>query len=76
MVSAAPATRGPYRSISRLDPFRTYYGPTQKAFAVLSSAQQESLAADLIRLVQQFNRATDGAMVVPREYLEVVIRTR
>ncbi|MHB1199602.1 MAG: class I SAM-dependent methyltransferase [Polaromonas sp.] len=59
-----------------LDTFRTYYGPTQKAFAALSSAQQESLAADLIRLAQQFNRATDGAMVVPGEYLEIVIRRR
>jgi SAM-dependent methyltransferase len=59
-----------------LDTFRTYYGPTQKAFAALSAAQQESLAADLIRLVQQFNRASDGAMVVPGEYLEIVIRRR
>lgn len=57
-----------------LETFRTYYGPTQKAFGALSAAQQESLAADLIRLVQQFNRAADGAMVVPGEYLEVVIK--
>jgi hypothetical protein len=33
------------------------------------------LAADLIRLVEQFNRATDGAMLVPSEYLEIVIKT-
>lgn len=59
-----------------LDTFRTYYGPMQKAFGAVGPEQQESLAADLIRLVQQFNRATDGAMVVPGEYLEVVIRTR
>lgn len=56
-----------------LDTFRTYYGPTQKAFGAVSAAQQQTLAADLIRLVQQFNRATDGTMVVPGEYLEVVI---
>jgi SAM-dependent methyltransferase len=59
-----------------LDTFRTYYGPMQKAFGAVGPEQQASLAADLIRLVQQFNRATDGAMVVPGEYLEVVITTR
>ena len=59
-----------------LDTFRTYYGPTQKAFGAVSAAQQQTLAADLIRLVQQFNRATDGTMVVPGEYLEVVITRR
>lgn len=59
-----------------LDTFRTYYGPMQKAFNAVDAAQQESLAADLIRLVQQFNRASDGAMVVPGEYLEVVIKRR
>ncbi len=66
-----------YRSAQHwLDTFRTYYGPMQKAFIALGAAQQESLAADLVRLVQQFNRATDGAMVVPGEYLEVIIKIR
>ena len=59
-----------------LDTFRTYYGPLQTAFNAVGAAQQEALAADLIRLVQQFNSATDGAMVMPSEYLEVVIKTR
>ena len=59
-----------------LDTFRTYYGPVQKAFNAVGAAREEALAADLIRLVQQFNRAGDGAMVLPSEYLEVVIRTR
>ena len=59
-----------------LETFRTYYGPMNKAFGAVNAAQQESLAADLIQLVQQFNRATDGAMLVPSEYLEVVIRRR
>ena len=59
-----------------LNTFRTYYGPTQKAFGAVSAAQQQTLAADLIRLVQQFNRATDGTMVVPGEYLEVLITRR
>lgn len=59
-----------------LDTFRTYYGPVQKAFNAVGADREEALAADLIRLVQQFNRAGDGAMVLPSEYLEVVIRTR
>ncbi|KVW92407.1 MAG: class I SAM-dependent methyltransferase [Polaromonas sp.] len=66
-----------YRSPQHwLDTFRTYYGPVQKAFGAVDAAQQQSLSADFIGLAQQFNRATDGAMVVPSEYLEVVIRTR
>jgi SAM-dependent methyltransferase len=59
-----------------LDTFRTYYGPVQKAFDAVDAARQESLAADLIQLVQQFNRASDGAMLVPSEYLEIVIKRR
>ena len=66
-----------YRSPQHwLDTFRTYYGPVQKVFNAVGAAQQEALSADLIRLVQRFNRATDGAMVLPSEYLEVVIKTR
>ena len=59
-----------------LDTFRTYYGPMHKAFGALDTARQESLTADLIGLVQQFNQAPGGAMRVPSEYLEVVIKRR
>ncbi len=56
--------------------FRMYYGPMHKAFAALDPAKQNSLAADLIGLAERFNRATDGTLVAPSEYLEVVIRRR
>lgn len=59
-----------------IDTFRTYYGPMNKAFNALDNDRQETLNADLVGLAQKFNRATDGAMLVPSEYLEVVIRTR
>ena len=59
-----------------LDTFRTYYGPTNKAFAAVGADKEESLAADLIGLAQRFNTTTDGSMVVPSEYLEAVIVTR
>jgi SAM-dependent methyltransferase len=66
-----------YRSPQHwLDTFRTYYGPTNKAFNAVDADKEESLAADLIGLVQRFNTTTDGAMVVPSEYLEAVIVTR
>ncbi len=55
-----------------IDFFRTYYGPTLKAFAALDAAGQERLTADLETMIGQHNRADDGTLVVPGEYLEVV----
>ena len=64
-----------YRSADHwLDVFRTFYGPMQKAFGALESTKQASLAADLIALAERFNRATDGSLVAPGQYAEVVIR--
>lgn len=66
-----------YRSAAHwLEVFRTFYGPMQKAFGALDSAKQESLAEDLIALAERFNRATDGSLVAPGEYLEVVIKRK
>jgi len=63
-----------YRSAAHwLEVFRTFYGPMHKAFGALDSAKQESLASDLIGLLGKFNRATDGTLVAPSEYLELVI---
>ncbi len=63
-----------YRSPSHwLDTFRTYYGPVLKAFATLGPADQEALQADLLMLVDRFNRSGDRTMIVPAEYLEIVI---
>jgi len=56
-----------------LEIFRTFYGPMHKAFGALDAEKQEALAADLIALAERFNRATDGTLVAPSEYLEVVI---
>ena len=63
-----------YRSPAHwLEVFRTFYGPMHKAFGALDATKQESLAADLIALAERFNRATDGSLMAPGEYLEVVI---
>ncbi len=66
-----------YRSPEHwLDVFKTYYGPVLKTFAALDPYTQTALHADLIALVGQFNRSGDGTMVVPSEYLEIVITRR
>jgi hypothetical protein len=66
-----------YRSAEHwLDVFKTYYGPVLKTFAALPEAAQSSLQADLLALAETFNRSGDAAMVVPSEYLEIVITKR
>jgi len=63
-----------YRSAEHfLEVFKTYYGPMLKAFAALDAANQNGLKADLHALIARMNKANDGTMVVPSEYLEVVI---
>ena len=56
--------------------FRTYYGPVLKAFETLEDAGGKALARDIIDLVGRFNTSGDETMVVPSEYLEVVITKR
>lgn len=66
-----------YRNVAHwLDLFRTYYGPTHKAFAALPPEGQAQLAADVTELAEQHNIATDGRMIVPSAYAEVVITKR
>lgn len=66
-----------YRSAQHwIDVFRNYYGPVHKTFGALPPAGQAALASDLLALIERFNRAKDGTMVVPAEYLEVVIVKR
>ena len=63
-----------YRSAEHwLEVFRTYYGPVLKTFAALEPATQTALREELLAVVGELNRARDGSMVVPSEYLEVVI---
>ena len=66
-----------YRSPEHwLEIFRTYYGPVLKAFAALDASGQAALSSGLLDLVGRFNRADDGTMVVPADYLEVVVVAR
>lgn len=56
-----------------LEEFRTYYGPTHKAFNALVSEQQLALANDILSLLEKYNVAIDGTLIVPSTYLEIVI---
>jgi ubiquinone/menaquinone biosynthesis C-methylase UbiE len=53
--------------------FRNYYGPTHKAFAALDARGQRSLETDLVELLEAMNVGGAESLVVPSEYLEVVV---
>lgn len=66
-----------YRSAEHwLQIFRDYYGPTHKAFAALDHNGQAALERDMIRLANELNVGGSGSLVVPAEYLEVVVVKR
>ncbi len=56
-----------------LEVFRGYYGPVLKAFAAIDPPARQALETELLALLREFNLATDGTLVVPSEYLEVVV---
>ncbi|WP_043839426.1 class I SAM-dependent methyltransferase [Muricoccus aerilatus] len=66
-----------YRSAAHmLEIFRTYYGPMNRAFAALDGAGAEALENDLLALIERMNRGGAGTLIVPSEYLEVVVTRR
>jgi ubiquinone/menaquinone biosynthesis C-methylase UbiE len=66
-----------YRSATHwLDLFRRYYGPVHKAFGRLDAAGQANLEADILALLERLNVAGASGLVVPGEYLEVVVTRR
>ena len=52
--------------------FRSYYGPTLKAFDSLDEDGREALAEDLEELLERWNTSGDATLIVPSDYLEVV----
>jgi hypothetical protein len=65
-----------YRSPQHmLETFRTWYGPTHKAFAALDEAGQWALADDLAGLMARSNNYReegDEPIAIPSDYLQVV----
>ena len=53
--------------------FRGFYGPVLKAFEATDAARRIELQQEMLALADRFNRAEDGTMVVPGEYLQVVV---
>jgi hypothetical protein len=63
-----------YRSPEHmLEVFRSYYGPILKAFAALDADRQQALAKDLLALMDEFNLGGQAGLVIPSDYLEVVV---
>jgi ubiquinone/menaquinone biosynthesis C-methylase UbiE len=56
-----------------IDVFKTFYGPMLKTFAALNSADQAAFTNNVIALIDRFNVSGDHSMVVPSDYLEIVI---
>ena len=66
----------PFAPPEVVEHFRTYYGPTQRAFEALDSEGQAALRSDLEQLWSSHNRATDDTTDVEGEYLEVIATKR
>ena len=63
-----------YRSAAHfLQVFRDYYGPTHKAFASLDEVRAQALERDLLALLEEMNTGGASSLVIPSEYLEVVV---
>ena len=59
-----------------LEVFKTYYGPANRAFAALDAGKQGALQADIVELLGRMNRGGKDTLIVPGEYLEVVVTKR
>lgn len=54
--------------------FRTYYGPTLRAFESLPADRQQALNVDMIALARRFDRNSgSGSIAIAADYLETVI---
>ncbi|MBN3759551.1 methyltransferase domain-containing protein [Burkholderia sp. Ac-20365] len=63
-----------YRSPAHfVEVFRTFYGPVNKAFAALEGETRAAFLHDLMNLIESRNRSGDATLVLPSEYLEVVV---
>lgn len=66
-----------YRSPAHwMEVFRTFYGPVNRAFLALDTPRQDELERDILNLLARFDRGGVGGLVVPSEYLEVVVTRR
>ena len=63
-----------YRSAAHwVQVFRDLYGPMHKAFGALDAAGAASLERAITALLDELNVAGTNALVVPSEYLEIIV---
>jgi SAM-dependent methyltransferase len=55
------------------DTFRTYYGPTLRAWEALDADGRASFRSAMVALADEAGRHDDGALAIPSDYLEVVV---
>jgi ubiquinone/menaquinone biosynthesis C-methylase UbiE len=66
-----------YRSPAHwIEVFRTYYGPMNKTYGALDAERQAAFTQDLLAQMESRNRSGDRTLVLPSEYLEVVIERK
>ena len=66
-----------YRSPAHwVEVFRTFYGPVHRAFLALDPPRQDELERDILDMLSRFDRGGASGLVVPSEYLEVVVTRR
>jgi SAM-dependent methyltransferase len=66
-----------YRSAAHwIEVFRNFYGPTHKAYAALDASRQLRLTEAITQLLERLNVAGKSSLVVPGEYLEIVVTKR
>jgi len=56
--------------------FRTWYGPTLKAFSALEGAARDELESDLVALARRQGRIGPDSIAIPATYTEAVAITR
>jgi len=56
-----------------IEVFRNYYGPIHKTYAALDEDSRSALTEDLTALLERLNVGGRNSLVVPGEYMEIVI---
>ena len=56
-----------------IEVFRAYYGPIHKAFEAIDEDECATLTHELTEILERRNVVNDGTLVMPGEYLEIVI---
>jgi ubiquinone/menaquinone biosynthesis C-methylase UbiE len=59
-----------------LEVFRTYFGPSIRAYETVGAAGEAALSAALLDVFRRYNRATDGTASLECQYMQAIITRR